>query len=472
MSVPAIVPFEPLRSLDEWIDEPSTARQTGDERLGDERLEDERLEDERLGDSDEESSAAIVYTEPDSPVKGVRIALVGRFGGMNQREATNLLRSYGAIVVDIGQSLIDWVVIGAEEPPLSEADLLSQRLIEAAAAGALQVVSETQLWQQLGLVDIEQSVRRYHTPAMLAGLLDVSVQVIRRWQRLGLIRPVKTMHKLPYFDYQEVATARRLAQWIAAGASPAAIERRLAQWVEILPNIGRPLDQLSVLVSGKEVLLRQGNGLIDPTGQMRFDFDALNAQSDSGQDRSNETSSDRDDESVLLVRETVLPFAHNTSDKGQSTLPVDVLLADAYAAEDDDQWEAAIDLYHLILARDGPRADINFQIAELLYRQGYLMAARERYYTALEVDPDMVEARASLAGVLLETGHVELAIAAYRGALSLHDEYPDVHYNLAKVLDNAGRGEEALTHWRRFLELAPESPWASEAIARLDEAVE
>ena len=30
-----------------------------------------------------------------------RIALVGRFGGMNQREATNVLRSYQATVVDL-----------------------------------------------------------------------------------------------------------------------------------------------------------------------------------------------------------------------------------------------------------------------------------------------------------------------------------------------------------------------------------
>ena len=49
-----------------------------------------------------------------------RVALVGRFGGMNQREAANVLRSYEAIVVDAVTEPIDWVVIGAEEPPIPQ----------------------------------------------------------------------------------------------------------------------------------------------------------------------------------------------------------------------------------------------------------------------------------------------------------------------------------------------------------------
>ena len=135
---------------------------------------------------------------------------------------------------------------------------------DSAARGEVEVIHETDLWQRLGLVDIEQSVRRYHTPAMLAHVLDVSVHVIRRWQRRGLIKPVKTMHRLPYFDFQEVATAKRLAQWIASGASPKAIEQRLVELVEVLPDLKRPLDQLSILVEGSHILLRGGEGLLEP----------------------------------------------------------------------------------------------------------------------------------------------------------------------------------------------------------------
>ncbi|MDC0279191.1 helix-turn-helix domain-containing protein, partial [bacterium] len=187
---------------------------------------------------------------------------------MNQKQAANVLRSYNAVVVDQDDLMLNWIVIGAEESPLAEAELLNARVRDAAARGEVEVVHESELWQRLGLVDIEQAIRRYYTPAMLAHLLNVSVHVIRRWQRRGLITPVRTLHRLPYFDFQEIATARRLAQWIASGASPKAIEQRLVDLVEVLPHLQRPLDQLSILVEGSQVFLRQGEGLLEPNGQL------------------------------------------------------------------------------------------------------------------------------------------------------------------------------------------------------------
>jgi tetratricopeptide (TPR) repeat protein len=145
----------------------------------------------------------------------------------------------------------------------------------------------------------------------------------------------------------------------------------------------------------------------------------------------------------------------------------DPILSAAYEAEDDDDLETAVELYHTILARDGARADVSFQIGELLYRMNFLVAARERYYSAIELDPDFVEARASLGAVLAELGQFELAIAALRGALSMYDDYADVHYTLAKTLDKVGDHPQALLHWQRIIELAPDSPWAEEAKERL-----
>ena len=75
---------------------------------------------------------------------------------------------------------------------------------------------------------------------MLADLLGVSVAVIRRWHRRGLIVPVREVRRLPYFDFQEVATARRLAELLAAGVSPRAIERQLESLARYLPGVTRP----------------------------------------------------------------------------------------------------------------------------------------------------------------------------------------------------------------------------------------
>ncbi len=402
----------------------------------------------------------------EAAIRGRRITIAGRLGGMNRREATNLLRSYGAVVVESDSSAVDWIVIGAEESPLAEAELIEEATRRRGLSSQSLVLHETDLWQRLGLVDSEHSVRKLHTPAMLAHLLGVSVRVIRRWHRRGLIKPVRTLHRLPYFDFQEVATARRLAAWVASGASPEAIERRLLQLIEIVPDLRRPLDQLSILVEGKHVLLRQGEGLIEPGGQLRFDFDHLAQSADGAESRA------LDPQPTVSIRFPG-PTASNsvafppTDPSGFEAEDDDELLMSAYTAEDDGDLQCAIDCYHALLARDGSRAEWHFQIAELLYRLGETIAARERYYAAIEVDPDFVEARSSLAGVLAETNQLELAVAAYQGTLALHDDYADVQYNLARLLDQLDRRSEAERHWQRFVELAPGSPWADEARGRL-----
>lgn len=388
---------------------------------------------------------------------GKRIALAGKLGGMNRREATNLLRSFSASVVDLDAAAVDWVVIGAEESPLSETQLLSPELLAAAASGTVEVIAETELWQRLGLVDIERSIKRFYTPAMLADLLGVSVRVIRRWHRRGLIVPARTMHKLPYFDFQEVATARRLAELVAAGASPQAIEERLRELSEVLPEVTRPLAQLSVLVEGRHVLLRQGEGLIEPGGQLRFDFAASDpdAEAEAASPEILSLASPAAQRYAAAERDaTAFPPPEPVREE-----PADDLLRAVYESEDAGDLTAAIDHCRAILARDGMRADICFLLGELLYRDGQIEAARERYFCAIELDETYVEARTSLACVLAETGRHDLAIAALRGVLSLHEDFPDAHYHLATILEEQGEHEAAAEHWNRLQQLAPESPW-------------
>jgi tetratricopeptide (TPR) repeat protein len=391
----------------------------------------------------------------DPPLHGKRVALAGKFGAASRRDAAQWVRSAGATVLELDAQRLDVIVLGAEESPVSEAELLSPEIRDAVARGELELIPETELWQRLGLDEAEAAVKRLYTPAMLSELLGVSVRVIRRWHRRGLIVPARTVMKLPYFDFQEIATARRLAELMAAGASAEAIERTLDSLAQVLPDVQRPLAQLSVLIEGRQVLLRQGEGLIEPSGQLRIDFDAF------------EASPHR---SSIDVASTVpLPYRDHTAFPlpDSESADDDPLIAAAFEFEDAGDLPQAIDCYRGALARDGARADLCFQLAELLYRSGEIEAARERYYMAIELDEQFVEARASLASVLAETGRNDLAIAAFRGALAMHDDYPDVHYNLARTLDDIGQRDEANHHWQRFLALAPLSPWAEEARQRL-----
>jgi tetratricopeptide (TPR) repeat protein len=387
-------------------------------------------------------------TDSSGALKDLRVAFAGKLGGMTKREAQNLVRNYGGTPVDTLSREVDMVVIGADELPLDEDSLLDESLRQRAAEGQLEVISETQLWQRLGMFD-EESLVRLYTPAMLAELLSVPVSIIRRWHRRKLIVPVREVRRLPYFDFQEVATARQLATLLAAGASPDAIERKLAELSRYVPDVERPLAQLSVIVQGQQLLLRQGEGLIEPGGQLRIDFDALD-----------------DRESVPDEAPPAPVTVSVPTDNLLSSRPEE-MLALAATLEDEGHLDQAAELCRAVLAASGPSPEVCFQLAELLYRLGDLSAARERYYMAIELDEDYVEARANLGCVLAETGQRELAVAAFEGALRYHADYPDAHYHLARTLDDLGRPDEAGQHWREFLALVPCSPWSDEARRRL-----
>ena len=391
-------------------------------------------------------------------LRGKYVAFAGKLGGVTKQEAQLLVRQQGGTPVNTNHAKLDLVVIGADAWPFEAADLLDTSLIEAAATGHLEVLSETQLWERLGLVEPEKDVRQLHTPAMLADLLNVPLSHVRRWHRRGLIQPAKVVHRLPYFDFQEVITARRLAQLLAAGASPQAIEAKLDELARLAPDVQRPLAQLSVIIEGRDVLLRDSEGLIESSGQRRFDFAAA------------DEAEDENDESVESVAQTpsiILKSADYFRQPELEPVSADELLQQASQYEDNGDLQAAIDTYRAVLFIDGSMAEVNFRLAELLYRLGDVSAARERYYVVLELDEDFVEARANLGCVLAEMGEPELAIAAFMGTLDRHREYPDVHYHLARTLDEVERHDEANVHWREFLALAPDSTWAQEARDRL-----
>jgi tetratricopeptide (TPR) repeat protein len=359
-----------------------------------------------------------------------------------------LVRNHGGIPVEALHHGTDLVVIGADELPIPKDELLDPATCHAAEEGQLEIITETQLWERIGLLGDEARLRRLYTPTMLAGLLRVPVATIRRWQRRGLIVPVKLVHRLAYFDFQEVSTARQLANMLAAGISPSAIEKKLAALSRYLPGAERPLAQLSVIVEGRQILLRQEEGLIEPSGQLRFDFETLE-----------QNAAER---SCCEPRSSAIPFTGFCVQSAGGETP-DQLLESAQEHEELGQLDQAVELCRTALGLGGPRADACFQLAELLYRLGDVSAARERYYMAIELDEEFVEARANLGCVLAESGQLELAVAAFQGALALHPDYADAHYQLARTLGEIGRRSDSERHWREFLRLAPDSPWADEA---------
>jgi hypothetical protein len=275
-----------------------------------------------------------------------------------------------------------------------------------------------------------------YTAAMIAELAKVPVASVRSWQRRGWLVPQEVEHGVAGFGFAQVTIARTLAGLFQAGIKPEALAKRLAEIAVHFPHVVRPLAELTFLVDGGQLLVRHGEDILEPRGQRRIDFDSI---------------ADENAEPAIL----------------SPPPPVETLATGARELEEAGNLAAAADLYRAALAEAGPRAELCFDLAEVLYRLGDLPAARERYFMAIELDEDHAEARANLGCLLAEMGQRELAQAALEGAIACHREYADAHFHLARLLDEAGQHADAAKHWREFLTLAPESPWQEEARTRL-----
>jgi tetratricopeptide (TPR) repeat protein len=389
-----------------------------------------------------------------SSINGARVAFFGRLSGMTRREAARLIHELGGRVTRQTDEDLTLLVVGEQQTLVSQLDSIYRtfagRLQDKAKCGLLEVITESDLWQRIKQVEPQPGINRLYTPAMLAELVGVPISVIRRWHRKRLIEPVRELHRLPYFDFQEVATARALAEMLAAGLSHTTIERKMTHLANFLPHVQRPLAQLAVIVQGKDVLLRRGAGLLDDHGQYRFDFQ-IDEQAQAGGQRADEIQ------------------AHTVPFRAPHEPPpnLEQLLETAESCEDRGELDKSIEAYRAVLAMGGPNPEVCFRMAEILYSLGDAPAARERYYMAIELDEDFVEARFGLACLLADLEQFQLAVAAFEGTLAHHPDYADAHYHLAQTLDEMGRCEEAADHWRAFIQGAPHSPWVAEAEVRL-----
>lgn len=396
------------------------------------------------------------------------MGFVGKLGGVNRKEARSVVRRLQGTMVDPIDHSVDLIVVGADVFPSADPErLLDDSILQAVAEEKVEVINETQFWQIAGVVEQESEVGKLYTPAMLAELLQVPMTTIRRWHRRGLITPTRQVKKLPYFDFEEITSARRIAALIASGMNSTQIEKQLSQLAELYPDLQRPLSQLSIIVEGRKILLRQGEGLVEPSGQKRLDFDTVDA-TDRSDDENPATISFASvtGNGLQGVAEAESGFSVGASGLRTKT----DFLQLAIELEDEGEFRSAIDVYRSLSLAQGPSADVSFRMAELLYQVNDLAAARERYSMAVEFDEAFVEARANLGCVLVELGQTELALATFEGALEHHPDYPDVHFHLARLLDEIGSDQKAWQHWARFLELTPSGPWADEARLRIESA--
>ncbi len=414
-----------------------------------------------------------------------RVSFTGTLASMTHQQAHDLAQQHGGTATQHVSRQTTMLIVGEEGWPLEPDGHPSVKLQDASRLQQeglpLRIVSESDWLRLLGLDGRCREVHALYTPAMLSRSLDVPIGTIRRWERLGLIRPVKKVFRLPYFDYAEAAGVRRLNELLNAGVSRSQLESSLAKIRHLLPGVERPLAQLNLLAQNSRLVARDDHGLFEPTtGQRCFDFSPAGrspALSHAGEE-SADVAADDDEQSVIAFR-AAAPKSGGTVG---STSPIESDRSDARADWSSEQWfaegcrhldahrpESAIEAFRLGLMNRPDSPEIHFHLAEALFRVGRADAALERYYAAVEGDHNYLEAWMQIGALLATRGELEPALDALRLALSVHADYPDAHWHAADVLLQLGRAEEAAYHWRSYLKFDTRGPWADEARQRLEE---
>lgn len=393
---------------------------------------------------------------------GKRIYFFGKLAGATRRRAMQLVREHGGAVAQTLSPSVNLVVIGEKEALSREGDFWLEELNEQTQSsferGTLDILGESAFWDLLTHVDSQTNFQPLFTAVMLAEMVNLPLATIRLWDRKGLITPAKTVRNLSYYDFQEVLTAKALRDLLRGGLSANVIEKRLRSIERIFPDLQRPLAQLSLIVEGKDVLLRKEETLIDQRGQRRMDFEALESEHAPGEEGRDFLADFGVKDEPKIQNGQPLPILDNLF---AGPLPdAESLCELALVAETEGNLHEALAMFRAALAAGGPHPKTCFHIAELLYRLGDLTAARERFYMVLELDEDYVEARANLGVVLAELGDWELAISSFLGALEHHPDYADVHYHLGMLYMQHNLREKAVGHFRTYLNIFPDSPWA------------
>jgi len=362
-----------------------------------------------------------------------RVYFLGKLSGVNRKVAAEIVLLAGGSVAHRLTADVTMVIVGDENLLKQDWNLWNDQLDadtrEAFEKGTLTIISETQFWEQYGNQPVESSQTLY-TPSMLAKLTGLPMPILRRLQKERLIVPVQQVFRLCYFSKEVILPLKLMQNMIAAGLSiPSAINRLRQAGQRNLSN---------VRIEGKDLIFTSEEGYVDQNGQQRFCF-------------AEEIESPPLPDSVdpLTILDSIFDLSTEAHD------PV-MLCEAACELEARGDLQGAADLYRAALAAGGANPQINFQLAEVLYRQGDLSAARERYFSVIELDDNFVEARANLGCVLAELNRDDLAAAAFRGTLKLHPDYAEVRLHLGMLLKRQGRFDEAEEQFQIFKELMPE----------------
>jgi tetratricopeptide (TPR) repeat protein len=288
------------------------------------------------------------------------------------------------------------------------------------------LLNEPEFLRLLGAQDELEDFSRLYTAEQVSRIAGAPLAEVRSWVRRGLLRPARLSHRLAWFDFQDILTARNLSRLTKAGVPASRIHRSLSEIAAWLPEGARVLGQLEAFAHGLRLRLPDG-GRAEPSGQRLMDFLSPERPAEAqGGERP-----------AALSRPAVSAFPAPAVAGGAE------LFFQAAEAEERGELEAASELYARALEVSA-EPELFFNLGNVLYELGREAQAAERYLQAVEADPEFAEAWNNLGNALAAIGRLQDALKAYRQALALEPDYPEPRCNLATVLDRLGRPAEAL----------------------------
>lgn len=408
--------------------------------------------------------------ESSPALQGERLSFTGTLASMTHRQAMELAEQHGGATTHSVSKQTTILVVGEEGWPLEtdgKPSVKLQQVTEWRQQGLdIKVLPESEWLHLLGLEERRRDVHRLLTPAMLSQSLKVSVGLIRHWERIGLIKPVKKVFRLPYFDFQEVACVRRLSELLKAGVSQHELEGSLSRLQSMLPGAERSLAQLTLLARDHHVVIRDEAGLLEPLSRQRlldFDDETLGT----GQPREGEARDQDSRHASLSIATSSNRIVSPSSRLPQSSSE---WLEQGSHLLEENRLADAVEAFRCALMTDAANPEAHFHLAEALYRIGNLAGAFERFHVAVELDPQYLESWTQLGCVAAELGQTQSALDAFDIALQSHADYPDAHFHKAELLARLNRANEAVPHWQAYLAHDQRGPWAEVAQQRLETA--
>ncbi|HUY36026.1 MAG TPA: tetratricopeptide repeat protein [Pirellulales bacterium] len=346
-------------------------------------------------------------------LRDMRVCVTGGLAAMTHMEFAALVGAYGGRFLHQPVKGGFLLVIGADGWPAQGDGSPSPTFERARKLRAygyqIEFLAEDEFFDRIGLTSPTASLGARHTLSDLTRILGVSAAKLRRWVRMGLVRPVESVHRFCYFSFSEVCSARRLCELIAGGASLVRVREGLEQFRTWLPAAESSFSQLSLLERNGTLLLRLNGTLVEPSGQRHFDLDG---------------PGDDGPEAVALPRRREFDPDH-----------LDALFDRGLALEDQGRYEEAANAYRRARELDPDDAAVHFNLGNALHALGRFGESLASYREALRCDPQYAEAWNNLGNALSKTGALRNAVGAFRRALELVPDYADAGRNLVGVLN-------------------------------------